>query len=128
MIKCDCNERVGIEINSYQLFEDLKAFFNKQVKKRTFLDIPVTEPYFCGYNLKPEDVKDEYKWYANKWYECKCCGTLWEFVYPDFPTKGFVRKFEDGIYHLKDQENSVKESRGQPEHGALNQAVINDNF
>ena len=26
MIKCDCAERTGIEINSYQLFEDLKRF------------------------------------------------------------------------------------------------------
>ena len=27
---------------------------------------------------------------------------LWEFKYPDFPAKGFVRKFSDGIYHQKE--------------------------
>ena len=31
-----------------------------------------------------------------------CCGCLWEFKYPDFPAKGFVRKFADGIYHQKE--------------------------
>lgn len=30
------------------------------------------------------------EWYANKWYRCNKCGTLWEFNYPDFPAKGFV--------------------------------------
>ena len=52
--------------------------------------------------MTKQEVKDEYKWYADKWYKCKCCGTLWEFRYPDFPAKGFVRKFEDGVYYLKD--------------------------
>ena len=40
--------------------------------------------------------------YADKWYKCKCCGTLWEFLYPDFPMKGFVRKFPDGKYRMED--------------------------
>ena len=102
MIQCDCAERTGIEINSYQLFEDLKTFFNTQIETGVFLDVPVTQPYFCGYNLNPKEVKDEYKWYADKWYKCKCCGTLWQFSYPDFPAKGFVRKFEDGVYYPKD--------------------------
>lgn len=95
MENCDCDERIGVKINSYQLYEDLKTFFDEQVEKGIFLDIPVTKPYFSGYHLKPEDVKDEYKWYANKWYRCKYCGTLWEFRYPDFPAKGFVRKLEE---------------------------------
>lgn len=102
MIKCDCNERVGIEINSDELFLELKTFFEKQVEKGIFLDIPVEEPYFQGYNLPPYKVRDKYKWYANKWYKCKGCGTLWEFQYPDFPAKGFVRKFENGRYKIKE--------------------------
>ena len=102
MKQCDCDERMGIEINSYCLFQELKKFFEEQVKKEIFLDIPVKLPYFCGYNLKPEEVRDEYKWYANKWYKCKHCGTLWEFTYPDFPAKGFVRKFSDGKYQTRE--------------------------
>ena len=42
------------------------------------------------------------KWYADKWYKCNVCGTLWEFRYPDFPTRGFVRKFPDGKYTGKE--------------------------
>ena len=102
MKQCDCDDRVGIEINSYQLFQELKEFFDEQVHKEIFLDIPVKLPYFCGYNLKPEEVRDEYKWYANKWYKCKHCGTLWEFTYPNFPAKGFVRKFSDGNYQTRE--------------------------
>lgn len=101
MINCDCHERIGIEINSYQLLLELKTFFEEQVKKGLFLELPVVEPYFQGYNLPPDKVKDEYKWYADKWYKCKKCGTLWEIKYPDFPAKGFVRKFADGKYQMK---------------------------
>lgn len=101
-MKCDCNERIGIKINSYQLFENLKNFFDRQVEQGLFLDVPVAEPYFCGYHLNPENIKDEYKWYASKWYKCKDCGALWEFQYPDFPAKGFVRKFKNGVYRPKE--------------------------
>ena len=33
MTKCDCNERIGIKINSWKQFEELKEFFEEQVKK-----------------------------------------------------------------------------------------------
>lgn len=102
MKQCDCDKRIGIEINSYQLFEQLKEFFESQVQKGIFMDIPVEKSYFCGYNLKPEQVRNEFKWYADKWYKCKNCETLWEFKYPDFPAKGFVRKFVDGKYEIKE--------------------------
>lgn len=102
MIKCDCNERIGIKIESWNQFEELKVFFDKQVNSGIFIDIPVELPYFCGYNLKPEQIREEYKWYADKWYKCVDCGTLWEFVYPDFPAKGMVRKFSNGNYSAKD--------------------------
>ena len=102
MNQCDCDERIGVEINSFQLYEELRKFFEHQVQEGVFCDIPVELPYFCGYGLKPEEAKDEFKRYADKWYKCKCCGTLWEFRYPDFPAKGFVRKFPDGKYRIKD--------------------------
>ena len=108
MNQCDCDERIGIEINSFELYEELRKFFEYQVQEGVFCDIPVESPYFCGYGLKPEEVKDEFKWYADKWYKCKCCGTLWEFQYPDFPAKGFVRKFSDGNIELK---NSITKNR-----------------
>ncbi|WP_205536255.1 hypothetical protein [Paenisporosarcina cavernae] len=92
-IECDCNERYGTDIDSYKLFEELKSFFDEQVKKNVFKDIPVTEPFYVGHS----DVQD-IRWYATKWYKCNVCGCLWEFDYPDFPAKGFVRKFENGLY------------------------------
>lgn len=98
MTKCDCKERVGITINSYKFFEELKDFFETQVDNEVFLDIPVTIPYYIGHSA----INGEIKWYANKWYKCNICGTLWEFKYPNFPANGFVRKFKDGVYHTRE--------------------------
>lgn len=94
MMKCDCAERIGIRINSYNFFIELKEFFEGQAQKGIFEDVPVEEPYYIGYS---ED-SDPLYWYADKWYRCNACRTLWEFRYPDFPAVGRVRKFEDGIY------------------------------
>ena len=66
-------------------------FFEEQVKEGRFSEVPVEKPYCNGF-----------EWKADKWYKCICCGCLWEFKYPDFPAKGFVRKFSDGIYHQKE--------------------------
>lgn len=46
MMNCDCNERVGIEINSVKLFKELKAFFREQVNKGIFLEVPVETPHY----------------------------------------------------------------------------------
>lgn len=103
MIKCDCEERKGIEINSIQLFKELQAFFEKQVINGFFSDVKVECPYYVWID---EVSAEKVEWYANKWYKCNCCGTLWEFNYPDFPTKGFVRKYEDGKYNGKEVRKS----------------------
>ena len=94
MMKCDCAERIGIEINSYKFFIELKEFFEEQAQKGIFEDVPVEEPYYIGYS----EGSDPLYWYADKWYRCNACGTLWEFTYPNFTAAGEVRKFEDGIY------------------------------
>ena len=94
-VKCDCNERCGIVINTDKLFEEIKGFFEEQVKTGIFSDIPVAEPFYVGYS----EVKNEnIEWYATKWYKCNICGCLWEFNYPDFPANGFVKKFDNGKY------------------------------
>ena len=41
MKKCDCAERIGIKINSYDFFIELKEFFEGQVQKGIFEDVPV---------------------------------------------------------------------------------------
>ena len=93
MMQCDCHERYGIEVDSYDMFEELKNFFQKQIEKGVFREIPVEEPFYIG-----KGASKIIKWYADKWYKCNVCGTLWEFEYPDFPTCGEVRKFERGKY------------------------------
>ncbi|MDD8048712.1 MAG: hypothetical protein PHH04_03810 [Thomasclavelia sp.] len=92
---CNCNKRNGMEINTKKEFEDLKTYFTQQLCDGIFEDIQIVSPYYVGINEKQQKIE----WYADKWYKCKCCGCLWEFIYPDFPAKGFVRKFEDGVYH-----------------------------
>lgn len=99
MINCDCNERVGVEINSWQQFKELKYFFEKQVDDKIFSDLT---DYDGVWYL---DGGNETSIYRNtiKTYRCDVCGCLWEFIYPDFPAKGLVRKFPDVKYSEKPQ-------------------------
>jgi acetone carboxylase gamma subunit len=92
-IKCECSERYETKIDTWKLFEEIKKYFEEEVLLGTYEDIPVTKPYYVGHS----DLQT-LEWYADKWYKCKNCGCLWEFVYPDFPANGFVRKFPDGVY------------------------------
>ena len=92
-LSCDCKEREGVEIISLTQFKSLEDFFSKQVKRGIFTEVRVEQPYFIWRQ------GDRYReWFASKWYKCRDCGCLWEVNYPDFPAKGFVRKFSDGIY------------------------------
>lgn len=93
-ISCECAERYDTKINTYALFGEIKHFFEEQVSNQVFEEIPVTTPFYIGFS----EIQT-IKWFATNWYKCKVCGCLWEFNYPDFPTEGFVRKFEDGKYH-----------------------------
>lgn len=100
--QCDCDERIGIKINSWKQFEELKGFFEEQVKKGLFVDVPVEKEYYAGHS----GTGKEMKWYADKWYRCLECGALWEFVYPDFPAQGYVKKLcpADIIRQIKQRE------------------------
>lgn len=95
-IECECTERFGTKINSVALFEEIKRYFEEQVSLGLYEDVPVKEPYYVW-----QSGQDKKEWYADKWYKCKICGCLWEFVYPDFPANGEVRKFPDGVYKQK---------------------------
>ena len=81
MTKCDCNEKIVIKINSWKQFEELKDFFEEK-------------PYHTGYSVNGNAMK----WYADKWYKCLECDVLWEFIYPDFPAQGSVRKLSADDY------------------------------
>jgi len=94
MIKCDCKERIGTKINSWKQFEELKVFFDVQVKAGIFVEIPVEKPYYIGYSYDGKAMK----WYADKWYKCCECDVLWEFIFPDFPAQGCVKKLNVSDY------------------------------
>ena len=94
---CECSVRVGTKINSYDLFLEIKDFFEKNTEAGIFADVPVKEPFYIGKG----GFGDKTKWYADKWYKCNVCGCLWEFDYPDFPAQGFVGKFEDGKHIIE---------------------------
>lgn len=40
MNQCDCDERIGIEINSYQVYEELRSFLNVKSKQVCFVTYP----------------------------------------------------------------------------------------
>ncbi len=90
--RCDCNVRVGTDIDSYQLFKEFKEFFDAQVKKGTFNDMT---DYSKVWYLDGGAEKEVYRT-TIKYYECKCCRCRWEFMYPEFPAFGKVIK----VYRL----------------------------
>ncbi len=98
-LDCDCAECASIEINSMRVFQELKEYFGTQVKRGIFVEVKEK-------NKKPlyvwKESERKVEWYATKWYRYQSCGWLWEFDYPDFPAKGFVRKFYNGIYYQKE--------------------------
>lgn len=91
MVKCDCNERIETKINSLKKYEEMKNFFKEQIEREVFTEIPVEEPYYIGRSMDGREIR----WYADKWYKCIECGIIWEFVYPDFPAQGYVKKIDD---------------------------------
>lgn len=99
MKNCDCNERIGIEINSWERFEKLKKFFDEQVKNGIFTDLT---DYENVWYLDGGRMVDSYSTTVKK-YKCNICGCLWEFTYPEFPAKGLVRKFPNGEYSERSQ-------------------------
>ncbi|XCP84985.1 hypothetical protein ABXS75_18470 [Roseburia hominis] len=92
-LDCDCDERIEINITSIKELEKVKEFFSQQIKQGIFVEEIPQKPYYVW---KERDRVKE--WFATKWYRCLKCGCLWEVNYPDFPAKGFIRKFSDGIY------------------------------
>lgn len=71
----------------------LKTLFFELGKQGNFAEEIPQKPFYVwkGNNRTK-------KWFATKWYRCLKCGCLWEINYPDFPVKGFVRNFSNGIY------------------------------
>ena len=91
---CNCHDCSQTSIDTMRQFRKIQAFFLQQCDLGIYSEMEPQKPYYVSNSLK--GIR---KWYATKWYRCTVCGCLWEVGYPDFPTRGFVRKFEDGKYH-----------------------------
>lgn len=86
---CECCATNECEVDSLFTQNKFENFFFKNIRTGTFIEEKPGIPYYTF---------DQSKWYADKWYRCTVCGCLWEYVKPDFPASGFVRKFTDGSY------------------------------
>lgn len=84
---CDCKERQDVEINDMKTFKEIKKYFDDQTAKGVFIKEEPKEPFYVWV-----DGSRKREWYATSWYKCTICNCLWEFNYPDFPAKGFVRR------------------------------------
>ena len=92
-LNCCCSTLGDLYINSSNDFLNLKCLFDDECKNGRYKEMIPQQPYYT-WTHECRTVK----WYATKWYVCTICGCLWEFQYPDFPARGFIRKFPDGKY------------------------------
>ena len=96
---CNCAEMDEEEIiDTWQKFKKAREYFETQVKQGVFEEEKVNEPYYTWNSKTVVGPLGHVKYYATKWYKCRVCGCLWEFEYPDFPSRGFVRKLKNGKY------------------------------
>ncbi len=98
-MNCVCKDIREKQILSARSLDDTIEMFNQGCKDGFLIPCPVDEPYHIGY---VDDDDKKIISYATKWYRCKSCGCLFEVLYPDFPMPGFVRRFDDGIYHKQE--------------------------
>lgn len=94
-VKCLCNELSSCDIISAKQLNQIKNFFDVNLKKHIFFEDNNKYPFY-----EWSDGEQTISYIAQKWYRCKICGCLWEFNYSDFPPQGFLHKFEDGIYKV----------------------------
>ena len=85
---CICNKLKDEKINTWEQYEQLQALFDEYEKNGELVTIPIEKPYYIGKSANGS----VYEWYADRWYKCTDCGTIWEFVYPEFPAQGFVKR------------------------------------
>lgn len=101
-IACDCDERVGTEINSIKMLDDINDWLAENLEEGIFKTVKVSKAYYIG-----KSMAQTLKWYADKWCKCRSCGTFWEIIYPDFPANGRVRKFTKGEQYVDINEKTL---------------------
>ncbi len=90
---CHCNLQDSAWITSEMEYNIINDFFSQQLENGIFKSIPIDSPYHIE-----NSALGETQLYADEWYRCLVCGTLWELKKMTSTHKGFVRKFDDGVY------------------------------
>ena len=85
---CDCSERIGVEIDSMKLFDEIRVFFQEQVDKDVFIDLTDYSTIWHEHGGTEKEIYRD----TTKKYKCRSCGCFWEFCYPEFPASGRVTK------------------------------------
>lgn len=88
MSECKCKILDECKISTFQQFKELKSIIEELLVSDYLKEVEVKKPYYVGIDGQGNEVK----WFANKWYKCNKCGTIWEILFPDFPMTGNVRK------------------------------------
>lgn len=103
-IVCDCDERVGTDIDSIKMLDYINEWINKNLEEGVFEELEVSIPFAIDIG---KNESQTIRFYADKWYKCRNCGTFWEIIYPDFPMIGTVRKFIDGEKYVSISEKPL---------------------
>jgi hypothetical protein len=97
-LNCDCKEHYATDIDSWDLFIEVKSFLEGELNKNVFFFFSKIKPLDFG-----KDEAGEQIWhYTQRLFKCKICGCLWSLSYPDFPAHGFVGKYSDGKLNKSD--------------------------
>ena len=87
--KCDCALWKNYKINSMRELEEIQFLLKMQIEKGIFCIVPVTRPY--AIENSSLGIREKY---ADKWFQCNRCGTVWEIKYPMSLDPGFIGKQE----------------------------------
>jgi hypothetical protein len=96
---CACFGQETITIDSHKRLAEVEDTIASRLEDKTLIGMPVGWPFNIAFSHT-----EIWFFFADSWYHCQECGAVWEFVRPDFPAKGFLRRLENkepSFSHLK---------------------------
>jgi hypothetical protein len=79
-----------VAVDSYAQIARIDGAIEQRLQENTLAEVLVEQPYSIEFSTDEIGL-----FVADKWYRCQVCGSLWELVRPDFPTKGIFRKLTE---------------------------------
>lgn len=99
-MQCHCALQDNEYITSSGENSIIVDFLSRQLSTGIFKSIPVSSPYCIRESTLGENLL-----YADKWYKCNVCDTLWEYKILTSREKGFIRKFKNDTYTMLNENN-----------------------